>query len=171
MDIDGANLHANLALAATQFFGGEDFSGVAERMLRQWPENSETQAYLGALFILTGETARGRDLVDRAIESTGSPPSGYFASRALAELREGKYDEALATALRIDSPDWPLGHVIVAAVAALNGRADLAVRARARALEIDPDMAAAQTELVRRWRVEPMLAQELERGFAEAGRL
>jgi hypothetical protein len=86
-------------------------------------------------------------------------------------LRDGRLDEALATALRIDSPDWPLGHVIVAAIAALNGRADLAARSRARALELDPTIAAALQELVQRWRVEAALAVEVERGFAEAGRL
>jgi hypothetical protein len=171
MDIDGDNLHANLALAGTQFFADEDFRGVADRVLAAWPHNGEVQGFIGGLLILAGDTARGRELVDRAIASTQRPPSGYYATRALAALRDGRLDEALATALRIDSPDWPLGHVIVAAIAALNGRADLAARSRARALELDPTMAAALPQLVRRWRVEAALAAEIERGFAEAGRL
>jgi adenylate cyclase len=171
LDIDGDNLHANLALAGAQFFGGEDFRPVAERMLARWPDNGEAQAMLGAFFVLAGDTARGRALVDNAIEATARAPSGYHATRALAALRDGNVDEALATALRIDSPDWPLGHLIVAAAAALAGRADLASRARARALELEPTIATSYVELLRRWRVEPVLAADLERGFDAAGRL
>ena len=55
MDIDGDNLHANLALANVQFFSGADFREVAERVLRTWPENGEAQAFLGAMFIVTGK--------------------------------------------------------------------------------------------------------------------
>jgi adenylate cyclase len=169
MDIDGSNLHANVALAATQFFGGEDFRPVAERLLRTWPENAETQAYVGFLFVASGDTARGRSLVEGAIAATQRPPSGYHTTLALAALRDGKVDEALTAALRIDSPDWPLGHVVVAAVAALAGRADLATRARTRAVALEPQLSAGLADLVDRWRLEPMLAAELARGFENAG--
>ncbi len=169
MDIDGDNLHANMALTAAQFFSGDDFRSFAERVLARWPDNGEAQAMLGAFFILAGDTARGRDLVSRALESTARAPSGYHATRALAFLREGSVDEALQTALRIDAPDWPLGHVIVAATAELAGRTDLAARARARAIELEPAIATAFAELLRRWRVEPVLAADLVRGFDGAG--
>jgi adenylate cyclase len=171
MDIDGGNLHANLALAGAQFFGGENFRSVAERVLQLWPDNGEAQALMGGLFILAGDTSRGLALVDAAAESTERAPSGYYATRALGALREQRIDDALASALGIDSPDWPLGQVIVAAIAALAGRADLAVRARAHALELDPTLATSHVEFLRRWQVEPVLAAEIERGFAEAGRL
>ncbi len=168
MDIDGKNLHANLALASVQYFYGDDFREVAERVLVAWPENAEAQAYLGSMFLLSGETARGSALVANAIEWTPEAPSGYFASSSLVALREGRYDAALAFALRIDSPDWPLGHLILAAAAALGGRLDLAVRARERYIELDPTIAKTLPDLLRRWRVEPVLASELERGFAAA---
>jgi tetratricopeptide (TPR) repeat protein len=169
MDIDGNSLHANLALAATRFFGGEDFRPVAERILGTWPDNAEARAFVGAILILTGDTDRGRELVQGALATTERAPSGYYASNALAELRAGDIDAALASALRIDSPDWPLGHVLVAALATLAGRADLAARAKARALELEPTMATLLPELLRRWRAEAALAAEVERGFVEAG--
>jgi adenylate cyclase len=168
MDIDGASMLANLALAAAQFFGGADPRNVAERVLSAWPESPVAQAYLGCMFILRGETERGRTLVDRAIESTLEVPSGYYASLSLAALREQRYGDALASALRIDSPDWALGHVIVAAAGALGGRADLAARARARAVALDPTLEASLSAVLDRWRVESVLAAELERGFAAA---
>jgi hypothetical protein len=123
------------------------------------------------LFILSGDTARGLALVDSAIAATEQAPSGYFAARALGALREQRIDDALASALRIDSPDWPLGQVIVTAVAALAGRADLATRARARARALDPAIDTSFPEALRRWQVEPVLAAEVARGFAEAARL
>ena len=168
MDIDGKNLHANLALAGTQFFSGADFREVAERILAAWPENAEARAYVGAALVLSGETSRGSALVADAIEWTPAVPSGYYAITSLAALREHRYEDALASALRIDSPDWPLGHLIVAATGALGGRADLASRARSRLVELDPAIAAKLPEVLRRWRVEPILRDEIERGFAAA---
>ena len=170
MDIDGNNLHANLALAGTQYFGGEDFRPLAERILQNWPDNSEAQAWFGFMFVVSGDTARGRVLVERAIAATQRAPSGYHTTLAMAALREGNVDEALASALRIDSPDWAIGHIIVAAASALAGRADLAARARARALELDPTLPAGFADLLRRWQVEPALAAQLTRGFDKAGR-
>ena len=99
---------------------------------------------------------------------TPEVPSGYYASRSLAALREQRYDEALALALRIDAPDWPLGQIIVAGAAALGGRADLAARAHARLSALDPKIAKSLPEILHRWRVEPALAAELERGVAAA---
>jgi TolB-like protein len=168
MDIDGGNLHANLALVSSQYFSGADFHEVAERVLSTWPENAEAEAYVGAMFVLSGETERGRALVADAIQWTAKVPSGYYASSALAALREQKYDEALAFALRIDAPDWPLGHLIVAAAGALGGRADLAKRARERLMHLEPTVATKLPDVLHRWRVEPKLAGELERGFAAA---
>jgi TolB-like protein len=171
MDIDGGNLHANLALAGTAFFGGENFRPVAERVLQMWPDNGEARGYLGALLILSGDTARGLALVDVAVDTTERAPSGYHATRALAALRQQRIDDALQSALGIDSPDWPLGQVIVTSIAALAGRADIAARARARALMLDPSIDTTLPDALRRWRVEPVLAAEITRGFTVAARL
>ncbi|HEY3518260.1 MAG TPA: hypothetical protein VGL98_14520, partial [Gammaproteobacteria bacterium] len=168
MDIDGENLHANLALLAAQYFSGGEFHEVAERILATWPDNAEAAAYIGATFALTGETARGDALVADASEWTPKVPSGYYASRSLVALRERRYDDAVTLALRIDAPDWALGHVILAAAGALGGRAEIAARARARVMELNPAIATSLPELLRRWRVEPVMAGEIERGFAAA---
>jgi adenylate cyclase len=168
MDIDGENLHANLALAAVQYFSGADFSEVARRILETWPENAEAQGYLGAMFVLSGDTQRGDALVAEAIEWTPKVPSGYYASRALAALREQRYDDALALALRIDAPDWTMGHYIVAAAGALGGRGDLAARAHTRLVQQSSGTESSLADALRRWRVEPALADEVERGFAAA---
>jgi adenylate cyclase len=168
MDIDGENLHANMALAAVQYFSGADFSDVARRILELWPENAEAQGYLGAMFVLSGETQRGDALAAEAIEWTPKVPSGYYATRALAALREQRYADALALALRIDAPDWAMGHYIVAAAGALGGRSDLAARAHTQLVQQSSAAESSLPDALRRWRVEPALADEVERGFAAA---
>jgi adenylate cyclase len=168
MDIDGENLHANLALVAVQYFSGTDFSDVARRILDTWPENAEAKAFLGAMLVLSGETHRGDALVAEAIEWTPKVPSGYHATRALAALREQRYDDALSLALRIDAPDWTMGHYIVAAAGALGGRSDLAARAHAGLVRQRAATEASLANALRRWRVEPALADEVDRGFAAA---
>ena len=45
---------------------------------------------------------------------------------------------------------------------------DLAVRARECLIEFDPKIATNLPDVLRRWRVEPGLAGEIERGFAAA---
>jgi hypothetical protein len=168
MDIDGQNLHANLALVAVQYFSGADFSEVARRILETWPESAEAQGYLGAMFVLSGETQRGDALVAEAIEWTPKVPSGYYASRALAALREQRYGDALALALRIDAPDWTMGHYIVATAGALGGRSDLAARAHTKLVQQGYATESSLAAALGRWRVEPALADEVERGFAAA---
>ena len=168
LDIDGDNVLANLALAQVQFFAGEDFRRAGERALALRPNRPQTLAVLGTLYVFAGDAVRGLPMIDRSIELTVKPPGWIYATRALAELRAQRFAEAVAAALKIDAPNWPLGEVIVAASAALAGRADLAERARGRLLNLDPSAADTLPTLLERWRVDPMVRDELERGLAVA---
>jgi adenylate cyclase len=169
LDIDGDNVLANLALAQVQFFSGEDFRRTGERALALRPDRAQTLAALGTLYVFAGEPERGLPMVDRSIELTAKPPGWVYATRALADLREQRFAEAVAAALKIDAPNWPLGELIVAASAALAGRADLADRARGRLLNLDPRAEDTLPALLERWRVDPMVRDELERGLGAAG--
>ena len=168
LDIDGDNVLANLALAQVQFFSGEDFRRTGERALALRPNRPQTLAVLGTLYVFAGDTKRGLPMVDRSIEVTAKPPGWIYATRALAELRAQRFAEAVAAALKIDAPNWPLGELIVAASAALAGRADLAERARGRLLNLDPRAEDTLPALLERWRVDPMVRDELARGLAVA---
>ena len=169
LDIDGDNVLANLALAEVQFFSGEDFRRTGARALALRPNRPQTLAVLGTLYVFAGEPERGMPMVDRSIDVTAKPPGWMYATRALAELRAQRFAEAVAAALKIDAPNWPLGELIVAASAALAGRADLAERARGRLLSLDPRAEDTLPALLERWRVDPMVRDELERGLAAAG--
>jgi hypothetical protein len=115
--------------------------------------------------ILDGDLTRGSALADRAIELSPRPPGTYYASKAFAHLRSGKYDEALAAALRIDAPNWVIGHGIVASIAALAGRDDIAVRARDRLAELSPAGGQEPRALIERWPMAERLRAEFTRGL------
>jgi len=170
MDIDGDNLFANLALARVQFFSRSEFQRAAEHALARRPNSTEALSLVGTMFVLGGDLARGLPLVDRAIELSPRPPGIYYAAKALGHLRGGEYDEALAAALRIDSPNWPMGHAITTSMAALAGREDIAVRERdrLRTLAGSGQELRAVTE---RWPIDERLRTEFRRGLDLANRI
>jgi tetratricopeptide (TPR) repeat protein len=168
LDVEGDNVLANLALAQVQFFAGEDFRRSGQRALALRPNRAQTLATLGTLYAFAGELERGMPMVHQSIELTHKPPGWIYATVALAALREQRFADAAAAALKIDAPNWPLWELIVAASTALAGRADLAERARSRLLNLDAHAEDTLPALLERWRVDPMVRDELERGLAVA---
>jgi hypothetical protein len=169
MDIDGESLLANLALARVQFFADGVFERSAERALVLCPNNIEALHLVGTLFVLAGDATRGLALVERAIALAPDPPGSYHAVGALGRLRQSDYEGAADAALRIDAPEWHLGHLILAATAGLAGRAPIAMRARERLLELSPGIESELPSLFERWRVTPDLRDALLRGLRAAG--
>src|SRR6185503_6289618 len=171
MDIDGEDVFANLALMRVQFFTHAEFRGTAEQVLARRPNNTEVLSLVGVSFIAAGDVARGVALVDRAIELSPRPPGTYYSALAIARLSSGEYDEALAAALRIDSPNWLSGHAVVASTAALAGREDIAVRARDRQRELSATEGQEARAVLARWPLDEALRAELERGLDLADRI
>ena len=171
MDIDGENVFANLALARVQFFSHAEFRGTAEQVLARRPNNTEVLSLVGVMFIVAGDVSRGRALVERAIELSPRPPGTYYSTLATARLASREYDEALAAALRIDSPNWVSGNAIVASVAALAGREDIAVRARDRQRELSATQGQDPRAVLARWPMHEALRTELLRGLDAADRI
>ncbi len=165
MDIDGNTMLGNLALARVQFFTREDFHGAAERALALRPNNAEVLSVVGATLIFTGDTRRGVELTERAIALVQNSPPPYFAILALGAIAEGRFGDALAAALKIDSPDWPTGYLVVAAAAGLAGRLDVAQRALARARELNPRITDEIPMLLDRWRIVGPLREAFQRGL------
>jgi TolB-like protein len=168
MDIDGERLFANLALARVQFFSRTDFRRTAEQALALRPNSAEALSLVGTMLALSGDVVQGRQMIDRAIELSPRPPGSYFAGKALAHIGAREYDAALAAALRIDSPNWLMGHSIVASAAALAGRPDIAARESARVRELSAASPQDTATAVQRWPIYEELRQEFRRGLAAA---
>lgn len=169
MDIEGESLLANLALARVQYFSESGFQNAAERALVLCPNNIEALHLVGSLHVLSGDGQRGLAMVERAIALAPEAPGSYYAVEALGYLRERDYERAVEAALRMEAPDWHIGYLIVAATAALAGRADVAERARARVLELYPAAERDVPGVLERFRVAPDLRDEVLRGLRAAG--
>ena len=112
--------------------------------------------------------SRGSALVEKAIEWTPEVPSGYYASRALVALREQRYDGRARRGFAHRFAGLGAGTPRRRGRGCARWAPDLAARARERLIELDPTTATSRPDVLRRWRVEPVLAAELERGFAAA---
>jgi adenylate cyclase len=160
----------HLALARLQFFDGDArFAATVERVLELEPDSAEVRAYLGIMLAAAGDSERGVELVDEATRLSPNPPGVFNLVYALTALGENRPDEALAAALRIETPNWFVSHLTLAAAAALAGDQALAARARARLLELNPGFEAEAAEFLRRWRYHPGLAAAQIRGLEAAG--
>jgi tetratricopeptide (TPR) repeat protein len=168
MDIDGENLFANLALARVQFFSRAEFRRTAEQALALRPNNAEALSLVGTMFALSGDLVRGRELIDRAIELSPKPPGNYYGGKVLAHIGAHEYEDALAAALRIDAPNWAIGHTIVASAAALAGRADLAARQSERLRELSTSSGRDTSNVAARWPIDEQLRAEFDRGLVAA---
>jgi adenylate cyclase len=168
MDIDGGRLFANLALARVQFFSRSDFRPTAEQALALRPNNAEALALVGTMFALSGDVVRGQEMIDRAIALSPKAPGNYFAGKALAHIGAHEYDAALAAALRIDAPNWVMGHMIVASAAALAGRTDIAARESLRIGELRASAGQDTSAAVQRWPIDEALREEFRSGLAAA---
>jgi TolB-like protein len=171
LDIDGENYFANLALARVRFFGGdlEGFARSADRVLALDPNNAEALALIGTLREVSGDTDGALPLVDKALALSPRPPTLYYLAKAVADLRANRADDALASALKIDAPNWFITPLVVAASAGLAGRDDVAKRAVARLLELYPDFPREARAELSKWQVDEALLEKILRGLGAAG--
>jgi adenylate cyclase len=169
--VDADNYLANLAVARLHYFvqDDEEFRHSAERVLAMRPDAADALALLGLFFVVSGDTAKGLPLVDRAIELAPKPPGIYRFAHVAASLREGRLHEALSAAERLDTPNWPLGQIYLAAIAGLAGREDVARAARQRLLERDPLLASNVGSAVERLQLDATLRAKLLGGLNAAG--
>ena len=170
LDIDGDSLLGNLALARVRFFGGDlkGFEHSTDRLLVLGPENQEALALVGTLWAIAGSPERALPLIDKASHVSPPPPLHYVGHTVLA-LRDGRADDALAWALKIDAPSWFIAPLLVAASAGLAGRQDVATRAMARLLELYPTFPEHARQELAKWRPNPKLLSALEHGLEAAG--
>ena len=162
MDIDGDNLHANLALGHRAVLRRRRFPRRRGARAADLARKRRSPGFRRrACSSLSGETARGRALVERAIEWTPKAPSGYHASTLRSRrCARSVIDDALAAALRIDSPDWAIGHARRGGRGGA-GRPDRSCGAR-QERACWSSIRRSRSRYRRscgRWRVEPVLAE------------
>ena len=168
--LDRNDFLGNLALTRIQFFDGDPaFRGSIQRTLTLRPDSAEALAQGGILLTITGDSATGLPLVERARALSKSPPGLYNLAYAVTYLREGKFDEALASALKIDAPNWVVAQGVLAAAAALSGRDDIARVAAKRVLELHPTFESEGLDDIARWHFDELYYDVFVEGLRAAG--
>lgn len=147
----------------------EEAFAIGEHALATNPDNPEIQAIVGLPLAFAGQWERGMPLVEQAIATSLAPPGWYFGATSLNFFRQGRYEEALREAHRMDMPDYLYSHVILAAICGQMGRDDEGRTAVKRLLALAPDFGThARERLAERFQDPALLDQVLD-GLRKAG--
>ncbi len=151
--LDPRDFLGNLALTRVQFFDGDPaFRQSIDRTIALRPSSAQALAQGGFLLTLRGDAAHGLPLVQKASDLSPTPPPLYHLAYAVAYLRERRFPEALASALKVDAENWVVAQAIVAAAAAHSGRDEVAGKAAQRILALYPEFEAEALANFERWR-------------------
>jgi adenylate cyclase len=168
--LDPTDFLGNLALTRVQFFEGDPaFRQSIDRTIALRPSSSQALAQGGFLLTLRGDAAHGLPLVQKARDLSPTPPPLYHLAYAVAYLRERRFPEALASALRVDAENWVVAQAIVAAAAAHSGREEIAAKAARRILALYPEFEAEALANFERWRFDAKYHEVLVSGLKGAG--
>jgi hypothetical protein len=161
---------ANLALTRVQFFNGDPaFRESIERTIALRPNTAQAYAQGGFLLVVTGDSARGLALTEQA-HGLGKAPLGFYhLTYAASYLRDARYDDALVSALAVDSPNWVFAQAVLAAAAAHSGRLDIAQSAARRIRELYPAFEAEALVNFERWHFDAAFYETLVSGLRDAG--
>lgn len=161
---------ANLALTRVQFFNGDPaFRASIDRTIELRPNSAQAFAQGGFLLVITGDSARGLELTEESRSLTKTPLGFYHLTYAASHLGEGRFNDALTSALAVDGQNWVFAQAVLAAAAAHSGRVDIARSAARRIRELYPDFEAEALENFERWHFDRNFYEALATGLREAG--
>jgi adenylate cyclase len=171
LDIDGSGRVAAVTLAGTRLARGDRqaFDAAIERCLAMKPVHPAVALLLGYLLIESGDWQRGAPMLDEALPLTTNVPGWAYVGYAFRYLETHDYEQALASSLRSDAPNWFVTPMTVTASAALAGRTDIAQRGKARLLELYPDFESTGRAQLAKWNLDPTLLAALLDGLKLAG--
>jgi adenylate cyclase len=168
--LDNDDFLANLALTRVQFFNGDpSFRQSIERTIAMRPNNAQAYAQGGFLLVITGDAARGLALTEESRVLTKAPLGFYHLTHAASYLREGRFADALESAVAVDGENWVFAQAVLAAAAAHSGRRDIAQSAARRIRELYPRFEADALENFERWHFDAAFYDALVSGLRAAG--
>ncbi len=168
--LDRDDFRANLALTRVQFYDGDPaFRESIHRSLALRPNNAQALAQGGFLLAVTGDSAQGLLLGQRARALSKTPPALLNLTYAVTYLREQRFSEALAAALKVNGQNWVVAQAVVAAAAAHCGRGDVARDAAARVRELYPEFEKQALANFERWHFDPAFYDMFVSGLQAAG--
>lgn len=168
--LNGDDFLANLALTRVQFFNGDPaFRASIDRTIALRPNSAQAFAQGGFLLVITGDSARGLTLTEQSRGLTRTPLGFYHLTYAASHLRDGRFNDALTSALAVDGQDWVFAQAVLAAAAAHSGRLDIARSAARRIRELYPDFEVEALENFEHWHFDAAFYDALVAGLRAAG--
>ena len=120
------------------------------------------------MYVLAGEFAKGRCLLDRAAAAGPIRPRWFSHGYYLDRFHQGNYQGALDTVNLVDETElWQ--PVLLSAALGKLGRSEQATEANAKLLEWKPDFGGRARELIQRSVKTPGLVDDLLDGLRKAG--
>jgi adenylate cyclase len=168
--LDRDDFLANLALSRVQFFDGDPaFRQSIERTLELRPGSAQALAQGGFMLTVTGDSARGLLLIQKAQALSKTPLGLYNLAYAVTYLREHRFAEALASAQKVNVQNWVFAQAVTAAAAAHSGRPEVARQAAQRLRELYPEFELEALENFERWHFDAGFYDALVGGLGAAG--
>lgn len=140
-----------------------------EKALALNPNDSDVLADLGRSYSLAGEWDKGIPLLREAFARNPAHPDWYRNTIALYHYVNGRYDEALAEAKRVDRPDVIFSHVILAMIYGQTGRWANAAYEIGEILRLDPEFGTKAGSEFERRNVSPATIAVILDGLQKAG--
>jgi len=168
--LNGNDFYANLALTRLQFFDGDSaFRESIDRTIALRPNNAQAFAQGGFLLVITGDAAHGLALTEESRGLPKSPLGFYHLTYAASHLREGRFSDALTSAVAVDGQNWIFAQAVLAAAAAHAGRLDISQSAARRIRELYPEFEADALGNFERWHFDAAFYDALVSGLRAAG--
>jgi len=168
--LNSNDFYANLALTRLQFFDGDSaFRESIDRTIALRPNNAQAFAQGGFLLVITGDAAHGLALTEESRGLPKSPLGFYHLTYAASHLREGRFNDALTSAVAVDGQNWIFAQAVLAAAAAHAGRLDIAQSAARRIRELYPEFEADALGNFERWHFDAAFYDALVSGLRAAG--
>jgi adenylate cyclase len=168
--LDRDDYLANLALTRVQFFNGDPaFKDSIERTIALRPNSAQALAQGGFLLVVTGDSMHGLELTEQA-RAIGKAPLGFYhLTYAASHLRDGRFEDALESAVAVEGENWVFAQAVLAAAAAHSGRRDIAQSAARRIRELYPHFEAEALANFERWHFDAAFYDALVGGLRAAG--
>jgi adenylate cyclase len=169
--IDADDFLANMALMRVQFFDGDPrFRDAIAKTLTLRANSPEALSQAGIMLTMSGDSAAGLPLLERARALSKKPPGVYYnVAFAVTYLRAGRFERALEVARKLDTPDWIGAQTLLAAAAGLAGRDDVAREAAARLVALYPEFEAEALRDFDKWHYDRAYQAQLIAGLEAAG--
>lgn len=161
-------LHLSLAYFAKREF--ELFLQAGERSLSLSPNHPEILARFGGELWIIGQIDRGLKMTEKALSLTPFSPGSYYFTYVHDAFFNGRDEQALHYALKLEADDLFWTHFILAAIYGQLGRRIDAQTALNKVFELNPGFRHLTTDYINlSWPFRPAFKARLIDGLKKAG--